>query len=110
MMPTDPFSTEALIARLNAAENPQEALEELRPGQRIRVQFGMVLRQLATAIRANPALGVRVFEIMERELERQVDAMIRPWEHRIARDAREDGRREVLDELRDTHPELFRDA
>jgi len=102
-------STEDLIRQLNEAPEPWRAIEEMCPGERIRVQFAMYLRHIAAAMKADPLLGLRLYETMENALEQQINSMIRPWEARVYRDGRNDGYREAEEDFQEKFPELFDD-
>lgn len=91
--------TDELIAELNKADIPSEALEELRPGERIRVVFAMYLRHIAAAMKADPMLGLSLYESMEMALDQQVEQIFRPLINEAYHDGHEHGYNDAVRDL-----------
>jgi hypothetical protein len=103
-------STENLIKRINTSPQPHEAIQELRPGQQVRIQFAIAVRQLAMDIKADPLRWLDIYSIMDMELDRIVEEMFLPHLFRVQREARDAGYDLAWDVIREAYPEILKET
>ena len=90
--PMSGSDTETLLKFIDGASVTQEALTQLHPGQRVRVIFATAIRQMAECLRTDIALGLRLAETLDSQIEQAVDTMFIPEIFRIHREANEENR------------------